>query len=84
MQLGWLWELHPFVGNKKNFSRLAKLQRGPVQLRGLVGAERDLEDYMGIPDTNVMAAVHVHQGQDHSCELRYKSHFPIAAFFTPL
>lgn len=40
-------------GKLEKFSGLAKLDSGLVQLDGMVGAERDLEDYMGIPDTNV-------------------------------
>lgn len=40
-------------GKIKNFSRMAKLDCRLGQLDGSEVAERDLEDYMGIPDTNV-------------------------------
>lgn len=53
LQLEWSGVLHPLVGHYKNFSRLAKLDCRLVQLDGSVGAETDLEDYMGIPGTNV-------------------------------
>lgn len=52
-QLEWLWVPASPCGKMKNFSRLAKLACGLGQLDGSVGAERDLEDYMGIPETNV-------------------------------
>lgn len=43
-----MWEV-----GKKIF-RLAKLDSGLVQLDGLVGSDRYLEDYMDIFDTNVI------------------------------
>lgn len=58
-------------GKLEKFSRLAKLDNRLVQLFGLVGAERDLEDYLVIPDTNV---------NGHSWDFHYKSNFPNLGF----